>query len=115
MIVGTKWFLSNLHASIGRWDNVENLRKIMKGQGTQNILGCSSIVFEKNIHEFISGDKSHPRYAEINDKLEELGVDGCCWIFGKMEVVFYHIDKEEKLQVLGHHSEKLAKWFEPLK
>ena len=94
--MGTKWFLSNLHASIGRWDNVENLRKIMKGQGTQNILGCSSIVFEKNIHEFISGDKSHPRFPEINDKLEELGEDGCCWIFGKMELVFYDVDKEEK-------------------
>ena len=93
---GDKVLLSNLHASIGRWDNVEKLGKIMKGQGIQNILGCSLIVFENDIHDFISGDKSHPRYEEINHKLEELGEDGCCWIFGKMEVVFYDMDEEDK-------------------
>ncbi|KAJ8649796.1 hypothetical protein MRB53_002819 [Persea americana] len=82
---GDKVLLSNLHASIGRWGNVEKLGKIIKGQGIQNILGCSLIVIENDIHEFISGDKSHPRYAENNDKLEELGEDGCCWIFGKMD------------------------------
>ncbi|XXG78563.1 hypothetical protein AAC387_Pa08g2488 [Persea americana] len=86
---GDKVLLSNLHASIGRWDNVEKLGKIMKGQGIQNILGCSLIVAENNIREFISGDKSHPRYVEINDKLEDPGEDGCCCILGKMEVLFY--------------------------
>ncbi|RWR93639.1 pentatricopeptide repeat-containing protein, chloroplastic-like protein [Cinnamomum micranthum f. kanehirae] len=104
--------LSNLYASIGRWDDVEKVRKIMKDQGIQKIPGCSSIVIENTIHEFISGDKSHPRYAEINEKLEELGRKmAAVGYLAETGVVFYDIDEEEKEQALGHHSEKLAIGF----
>ncbi|XXG83339.1 hypothetical protein AAC387_Pa10g1117 [Persea americana] len=104
--------LSNLYASIGRWDDVEKVRKIMKDQGIQKIPGCSSIVVENTIHEFISGDKSHPRYAEINEKLEELGRKmAAVGYLAETGVVFYDIDEEEKEQALGHHSEKLAIGF----
>ncbi|KAG9457537.1 hypothetical protein H6P81_002045 [Aristolochia fimbriata] len=101
--------LSNLYASVGRWDGVENMRKTMIHKGIKKIPGCSSIVLDNTIHEFISGDKSHPRYSEIIAKLAELGrkanSDG---YYAEVSSVLYDIDEEEKEQSLGHHSEKLA-------
>lgn len=101
--------LSNLYASVGRWEDVEKVRRIMKDRGIEKTPGCSSIEVNNTIHEFISGDRSHPRYKEIYAKLEELGTrmsqEG--YISGTAEVL-YDIDEEEKEQALGHHSEKLA-------
>ena len=34
--------------------------------------GCSVIEVDGEVHEFIVGDKSHPRYGEIELKLEEI-------------------------------------------
>ncbi|XP_068660212.1 pentatricopeptide repeat-containing protein At1g08070, chloroplastic-like [Aristolochia californica] len=101
--------LSNLYASVGRWDDVENMRKTMIHKGIMKVPGCSSIVVNNTIHEFISGDKSHPRYNEILDKLEELGRKACSDGYSAVvSSVLYDIDEEEKEQSLGHHSEKLA-------
>ncbi|XP_008808540.2 pentatricopeptide repeat-containing protein At1g08070, chloroplastic-like [Phoenix dactylifera] len=101
--------LSNLYASVGRWGDVEKVRMIMKDKGIEKTPGCSSIEINNTIHEFISGDKSHPQHREIYAKLEELGTrmseEG--YIAGTAEVL-YDIDEEEKEQALGHHSEKLA-------
>ncbi|KAJ4954282.1 hypothetical protein NE237_011065 [Protea cynaroides] len=104
--------LSNLYASVGRWEDVEKVRKIMKHRGIKKRPGCSSIEVDNKIHEFISGDNSHPRYAAICEKLEELGMkmseDG---FSAETSVVLYDIEEEEKEQALGHHSEKLAIGF----
>ncbi|XP_043720333.1 pentatricopeptide repeat-containing protein At1g08070, chloroplastic-like [Telopea speciosissima] len=104
--------LSNLYASVGRWEDVEKIRKIMKHRKIKKTPGCSSIEVDNTIHEFISGDKSHPRYAVICKKLEELGIkmsqDGYS---GETSVVLFDIEEEEKEQALGHHSEKLAIGF----
>ncbi|XP_042514680.1 pentatricopeptide repeat-containing protein At1g08070, chloroplastic-like [Macadamia integrifolia] len=104
--------LSNLYASVGRWEDVEKVRKFMRHRGIKKIPGCSSIEVDNTIHEFISGEKSHPRYAMICKKLEELGMkmseDGYSV---ETSVVLYDIEEEEKEQALGHHSEKLAIGF----
>ncbi|XP_010279658.2 PREDICTED: pentatricopeptide repeat-containing protein At1g08070, chloroplastic-like [Nelumbo nucifera] len=104
--------LSNLYASVGRWKDVEKVRKIMKDRGIEKVPGCSSIEVDNMIHEFISGDKSHPRYTAICEKLEELGrkmyEDGYS---AETSVVLYDIEEEEKEQALEHHSEKLAIGF----
>ncbi|KAF5189374.1 Pentatricopeptide repeat-containing protein [Thalictrum thalictroides] len=65
--------LSNLYASAGRWGDLEKVRDIMKGKGIEKIPGWSSIQIDNMIHEFISGDKSHPRYVEICELLIEIG------------------------------------------
>lgn len=101
--------LSNLYASVGRWNEVEKVRRIMKSKGIEKTPGCSSIEISNTIHEFISGDKSHPRYDDICAELEEL-----CMRMSKegyraeTTEVLYDIDEEEKEHALGHHSEKLA-------
>ncbi|KAF8401571.1 hypothetical protein HHK36_012515 [Tetracentron sinense] len=104
--------LSNLYASVGRWGDVEKVRMIMKEKGIKKIPGSSSIEVNNTIHEFISGNKSHPRYAEISEKLDELGrkISGDGYL-AETCVVLYDIEEEEKEQALGHHSEKLAIGF----
>ncbi|XP_072997908.1 pentatricopeptide repeat-containing protein At5g48910-like [Typha latifolia] len=100
---------SNLYASVGRWKEVEKIRKIMKDNGIRKTPGCSSIEIGNVIHEFISGDKSHPNYEEISAKLLEMrkrmDQEG---YNAETADVLYDIDEEEKEQALGHHSEKLA-------
>ncbi|MQL73824.1 hypothetical protein Taro_006141 [Colocasia esculenta] len=104
--------LSNLYASVGRWEDVEKVRGIMKGMGIKKVPGCSSIEINNTIHEFVSGDRSHPKYKEILDKLAELGrkmsTDG---YLAETTAALYDIDEEEKEEALGHHSEKLAIGF----
>ncbi|CAM0907241.1 unnamed protein product [Alopecurus aequalis] len=106
---GDHVLLSNLYAAVGRWNGVEDVRRTMRSKGIEKIPGCSSIEMDGSIHEFISGDKSHPSYDDIHAKLIEIG--------GRMRQqghvretaeVFYDIEDEEKEQALGHHSEKLA-------
>ncbi|OVA12548.1 Pentatricopeptide repeat [Macleaya cordata] len=104
--------LSNLYASVGRWRDVEKVRKIMKDKGIKKTPGCSSMEVDNMIHEFKSGDKSHPRYTEICEKLEEVGKKmGGDGYLAETSVVLHDIEEEEKEQALGHHSEKLAIGF----
>lgn len=106
---GDHVLLSNLYAAAGRWNGVEDVRRTMRSKGIEKIPGCSSVEMDGSIHEFISGDKSHPSYDDIHAKLIEIG--------GRMQQqgyvretaeVFYDVEDEEKEQALGHHSEKLA-------
>ncbi|KQK14802.1 putative pentatricopeptide repeat-containing protein At5g40405 [Brachypodium distachyon] len=106
---GDHVLLSNLYAAVGRWNGVEDVRRTMRSKGIEKIPGCSSVEMDGSIHEFISGDKSHPSYDDIHAKLIEIG--------GRMQQhgyvtetaeVFYDIEDEEKEQALGYHSEKLA-------
>ncbi|XP_020276547.1 pentatricopeptide repeat-containing protein At1g08070, chloroplastic-like [Asparagus officinalis] len=104
--------LSNIYALAGRWKEVEKIRKIMKNMGIEKIPGSSSIEINNMIHEFISGNKSHPRYTDICAELEELrkkmNTEG---YHAEITEVLYDIDEEEKEHALGHHSEKLAIGF----
>ncbi|ONK63325.1 uncharacterized protein A4U43_C07F13840 [Asparagus officinalis] len=95
-----------------KWKEVEKIRKIMKNMGIEKIPGSSSIEINNMIHEFISGNKSHPRYTDICAELEELrkkmNTEG---YHAEITEVLYDIDEEEKEHALGHHSEKLAIGF----
>ncbi|XP_040381678.1 putative pentatricopeptide repeat-containing protein At5g40405 [Oryza brachyantha] len=106
---GDHVLLSNLYAAVGRWSGVEDVRRTMRSKGIEKIPGCSSIEINGSIHEFMSGDKSHPSYSEIHAKLVEIGsrmqLQG--YVTETAEV-FHDVEEEEKEQALGHHSEKLA-------
>ncbi|KAL4202560.1 hypothetical protein AMTRI_Chr02g221680 [Amborella trichopoda] len=101
--------LSNIYASAGRWVDVSRVRKMMQESGIKKVPGWSSIEFGNVIHEFVSGDKTHPRYGEIYEKLDELKrklkKEG---YLAETGMVLYDIEEEEKEEALGHHSEKLA-------
>lgn len=103
--------LSNMYASIGKWDDVATVRKLMRDRRVKKKPGCSWIEVNKEIHVFIAEDSSHPMIREIYGFLEEM--------YRKMKVAGYVPDvrwalvrddaKEgEKEMRVGHHSEKLA-------
>ncbi|KAL4566579.1 hypothetical protein LXL04_030697 [Taraxacum kok-saghyz] len=71
---GGNLLISNLYASFGDWDNVWKIRecRMDKERDLSSIPGCSYIEIDGVVHEFIAGDKLHPRIKEINLKLNEV-------------------------------------------
>lgn len=64
--------LSNLYASAGRWVEVAEIRRNMKGLRLEKDPGLSWIEAKNDIHVFTSGDQSHPRVDEVQDELNSL-------------------------------------------
>lgn len=48
--------LSNMYAEMGRWDDVEKVRGMMKDRGLKKDLGCSSVELETNepVYQFVA-------------------------------------------------------------
>lgn len=109
---GAYVLLSNIYASSGRWNDVAQVRVMMRCRGIVKIPGSSWIVLKESRHEFVCGDRSHPMTKEIYAKLD--------WLVGKLQEYGYVYDKrfalhdvddEQKEAALTHHSEKLAVSF----
>ncbi|OVA16727.1 Pentatricopeptide repeat [Macleaya cordata] len=101
--------LSNIYASEGKWEDVREIRGIMKKQGVVKIPGCSLIEAGGVVHEFLAGDRMHPRIKEIDRMLDEMAkrlkMEGYA---PDTNEVALDIDEEEKETSLYRHSEKLA-------
>lgn len=48
--------LSNMYAIVGRWNDIERVRKKMKDKSVKKNPGCSWIEVNKQVHFFIVGD-----------------------------------------------------------
>ncbi|XP_057862804.2 pentatricopeptide repeat-containing protein At2g13600 [Cryptomeria japonica] len=105
----THVLLSNMYAEVGRWGEVQKVRRLMKDRRIEKIPGCSWIEGHKMVHAFCVGDRSHPQTQEIYATIEKLS-----W---KMKEaghipdsrhVLNDVEEEEKELFLWHHSEKLA-------
>ncbi|ERM97068.1 pentatricopeptide repeat-containing protein At5g55740, chloroplastic [Amborella trichopoda] len=57
--------LSNIYASVGKWDEVVRLRKLMRENNWKKNPGCSWIHIGTELHPFMAGDRSHPQTNEI--------------------------------------------------
>ncbi|XP_020592718.1 putative pentatricopeptide repeat-containing protein At3g13770, mitochondrial isoform X2 [Phalaenopsis equestris] len=106
---GNYVILSNIYADAGRWDDVVNVREMMKDKTVIKEPGKSSINLNKTIHTFHSGDRSHPQKDEVNAKVREL----CEKIreigyIPDLSCVLHDVDDEQKERILLGHSEKLA-------
>ncbi|KAJ4956824.1 hypothetical protein NE237_013607 [Protea cynaroides] len=64
--------LSNLYAGFGRWEDFGRARRVMAERGVEKVSGLSWIEVDGEIHEFVSGDKFHPRSVHIYNVLVEL-------------------------------------------
>eukprot|EP01018_Ginkgo_biloba_P003143 Gb_41645 [translate_table: standard] len=101
--------LSNIYAAAGRWDDVEKVRKMMKDRRVKKKPGCSWIVLNKRVYAFLVGDRSHPQTQKIYAKLEKLsGQMKAAGYVPDTRFVLNDVEKEQKEQILYHHSEKLA-------
>ncbi|KAL4580590.1 hypothetical protein LXL04_016790 [Taraxacum kok-saghyz] len=109
---GNYVLLSNMYASMGKWGDVERVRKDMELIGVKKSTGWSFVEYNGKLHKFIVGDKSHERSKDIYKLLMELRK--------KMRELGHNVDKgsvlrdvedEEKEEMVGTHSEKLAVCF----
>ncbi|KAK9106342.1 hypothetical protein Syun_022353 [Stephania yunnanensis] len=109
---GNYVFLSNVYASLNRWDEVEICRNLMAEKGVHKTPGCSLIEVDNVVHEFMAGDAAHPQFAQISAFLDD--VDKKLKVLGHvpdMESVLHDIDKEEKESAVRYHSERIAVAF----
>lgn len=109
---GTHILLTNLYASAGMWQNVSEMRIMMKKNKVKKEPGMSWVEVKDKIHTFIVGDKSHPRSMEVYAKLNEIRhlmiKEGYVPV---LETDLHDVEQSEKELLLLHHSEKLAVAF----
>ncbi|XP_047316062.1 pentatricopeptide repeat-containing protein At3g63370, chloroplastic [Impatiens glandulifera] len=102
--------VSNVLASFGRWDDVEEIRMRMKMKGLKKEPACSWIEIGNKIHTFISRDRSHPQsdeiyreLAKITEMLEKKG-----GYVAETKFVLHDVGESEKRKMIHQHSERLA-------
>eukprot|EP01018_Ginkgo_biloba_P002730 Gb_33133 [translate_table: standard] len=101
--------LSNIYSAAGKWDDYENIRRMMKERRVKKTPGCSWIEVNKQVHAFIGGDMSHPLMQSICERLERLSSQmKAAGYAPDTRYVLNDVEEEQKEQILCHHSEKLA-------
>eukprot|EP01018_Ginkgo_biloba_P002732 Gb_33135 [translate_table: standard] len=101
--------LSNIYAAAGKWDDTENVRRMMKERGVKKTPGCSWIEVNKQVHAFLVGDRSHPQTQKIYSNLESLSRQmKAVGYVPDTRFVLNDVEEEQKEQILFRHSEKLA-------
>eukprot|EP01018_Ginkgo_biloba_P032972 Gb_02573 [translate_table: standard] len=101
--------LSNIYAAAGRWNDTENVRRMMKDRRVKKTPGCSWIEVKKQVHVFLVGDRSHPQTGKIYAMLERLSRQmKAAGYVPNTRFVLNDVEEEQKEQVLRLHSEKLA-------
>lgn len=101
--------LSNIYAKLMRWEKKTKVREMMDVKGMRKIPGSTMIEMNNEIYEFVAGDKSHDRYKEIYEMVEEMGkeIKRAGYVPTTSQVLL-DIDEEDKEDALHKHSEKLA-------
>ncbi|KAG0484581.1 hypothetical protein HPP92_008660 [Vanilla planifolia] len=101
--------LSNIYAKSNRWEDVGRIKDMVMERGVKKIPGCSQIEMSGEVHEFVSGDRAHPKGDKIYAKLEEMGRElKLAGYAPNTSEVFIDISEEEKEDTVYRHSEKLA-------
>ncbi|XP_057843931.2 putative pentatricopeptide repeat-containing protein At1g68930 isoform X2 [Cryptomeria japonica] len=101
--------LSNMCAAGERWNDVANVRKLMKSKGVKKEPGCSWIRFQNRVHSFVADDRSHPQtekiYATLEKLAEQMKDEG---YVPDTSSVLHNIDDDDKEHALCYHSERVA-------
>ena len=64
--------LSSIYTALGKKDDVERVRRLMKARGVTKEPGCSWIELKNLVHVFVVGDDMHPQIDEIRSELRLL-------------------------------------------
>lgn len=106
---GAHVLLSNIYAKEKRWQDVGELRNLMRERGIWKERGSSRIELDGEVHEFLIGDRNHNCSDQIYKKLdavvEELKQVGYS---PSADCVYVDLEDEDKREVVLRHSEKLA-------
>ncbi|KAF5206880.1 Pentatricopeptide repeat [Thalictrum thalictroides] len=110
--IGSYVLLSNIFAAEKKWEEVENVRFIVRQLGLKKQPGCSFIELDKVVHRFLVGDKTHPQSKEIYAKMEELRqLLKKAGYNPDTSSVYYDVEEDLKEDMLWDHSERLATAF----
>ncbi|WZZ90740.1 hypothetical protein YC2023_119319 [Brassica napus] len=103
--VGYHVLLSNMYASAGRWEGVDEIH----GKGLRKTLGWSSMEVNNRVKVFYTGNQTHPMCEEIykelrllHEKMKMIGYVPDC------RFVLQDVEDDEKEHILMSHSERLA-------
>eukprot|EP01018_Ginkgo_biloba_P002905 Gb_17321 [translate_table: standard] len=106
---GTYVVLSNIYAVSGRWEDVDQVRKMMNERRVKKEPGCSWIEINNKVHSFFVGDQTHPQTGQIYAKLESLtGQMKAAGYVPDTNYVLNNVEEEHKEHILCSHSERLA-------
>ncbi|XXG42084.1 hypothetical protein AAC387_Pa01g2432 [Persea americana] len=109
---GNYVLLSNIYASLGMWDEVGEVRKLMKDRGVAKEPGFSWIQIRNKLHSFLTGDKNHEQtdviYSTLKALYNRLKATG---YVPDINFVLHDVEEEQKESTLLYHSEKLAVVF----
>lgn len=109
---GTHVLLANVYASVGLWENVAKVRRLMKDSKVKKEPGMSWMEIKDKVYTFIVGDRSHHRSEEIYAKLEELSIlMAKAGYVAMVDTDLHDVERKEKELLLSYHSEKLAVAF----
>ncbi|XP_031489781.1 putative pentatricopeptide repeat-containing protein At2g01510 [Nymphaea colorata] len=104
--------MSNIYAAAGRWEDVANVKKSMKGRGLIKEPAYSWVVIKQKTYSFSANDDSCPQMEEVKATLDMLH-QKMIWMGFKPDTscVLHRIKEEAKIEALRYHSEKLAVAF----
>ncbi|XP_017972366.1 PREDICTED: pentatricopeptide repeat-containing protein At1g08070, chloroplastic [Theobroma cacao] len=81
--------LSNIYASLGRWQAALEVRNLMKNKRVQKVAAYSWIELDNTVHKFLVGDTFHPRSSEV-----------CCIVDGlAVQSIYAHSDVDFILDI----------------
>lgn len=101
--------LSNAYGGVGNWGHKAGVRDSMRESRIVKEPGVSLVHIDQAVHEFVSGDNSHPQWEEVTRFLVSvIDVVKLGGYSPDTSSVLHDIQEEEKEHCLGYHSEKLA-------
>ncbi|CAL1396538.1 unnamed protein product [Linum trigynum] len=71
---GNYALLSNMYASTNKWEEVKKVREAMKEAGIIKFPGSSLVEIGGTMHEFITGDRTHPCSSDVFAMVEEMNM-----------------------------------------
>ncbi|XWS14174.1 hypothetical protein CRYUN_Cryun36dG0100800 [Craigia yunnanensis] len=69
---GSYILMSNVYVAAGKYEEVLDVRNMMRQQNVRKLPGCSWIEVKNGVHAFINGDRTHPGSNSIYDGLHSL-------------------------------------------
>ncbi|EEF41109.1 pentatricopeptide repeat-containing protein, putative [Ricinus communis] len=104
--------LSNMYAEAGRWEDVEQIKTLMKKKGIVKTVSCCMVETNGKSHKFINQDKSHSQINMIYDVLDiimkKIGKDAYVHSVSKFRLVDL---MNKRKNSPANHSVKLAICF----
>ncbi|KAJ0983274.1 hypothetical protein J5N97_011529 [Dioscorea zingiberensis] len=108
--------LSNIYASVERWDDVGKVRQLMASKRLSKNSGCSWIEIKDKVYVFGAHDRSHSESESIYKVLQELGERLAeAGYVPSTKYVLLDVEEDDKKRLLCSHSERLAIGFGLLK